>query len=51
MLSFALERGFSDQHNSEVKEEAERLHSQGITEEDKIINENGIDGRRDFRNI
>jgi ribonuclease R len=51
MLAFALERGFSDEHNVEVKEEAKEIHKKGITEEDKKINMNGIDGRRDFRDI
>lgn len=51
VLAFALERGFSDEHSAEVEAEAKKIHDIGITEEDKIINENGIDGRRDFRNI
>ena len=51
MLAFALERGFSDEHSNEVNEEAEAIHRRGIRDEDKIINDNGIDGRRDFRNI
>ncbi len=51
MLAFALERGFSDKPREDVLEEAEALYKRGITEEDKILNENGIDGRRDFRNI
>ena len=51
VLAFALERGFSDEHSDEVKKEAEEIHKRGIIDEDKIINENGIDGRRDFRNI
>jgi ribonuclease R len=51
VLAFALERGFSDQHAIEVEEEAEIIHKRGITDEDKIIDENGIEGRRDFRDI
>ncbi len=51
MLAFALERGFSDEHDEEVEKEAEEIHKIGITEQDKIINENGIDGRRDFRDV
>lgn len=51
MLAFALERGFSDKPREDVLKEAEALYKRGITEEDKILNENGIDGRRDFRNI
>ncbi|MBP9765902.1 MAG: ribonuclease R [Candidatus Pacebacteria bacterium] len=51
MLAFALERGFSDGHSSEVEAEADEIHKRGIIDEDKIINENGIDGRRDFRDI
>lgn len=51
MLAFALERGFYSDHKEEVKAEAEAIHARGITEEDKKINENGIDGRRDFRKI
>lgn len=51
MLAFALERGFSDEHDDDVKKESEIIHKRGITEEDKKINENGINGRRDFRDI
>lgn len=51
VLAFALERGFSDEHSAEVEAEAEAIHKRGIIDEDKVINENGIDGRRDFRNI
>lgn len=51
MLAFALERGFSDEHGKEVQKEAEDIHKKGITDEDKKINPNGIDGRRDFRNV
>lgn len=51
MLAFALERGFSDEPREEVKEEAESIYKRGITEEDKVIDENGINGRRDFRAI
>ena len=51
VLAFALERGFSDQYNSEVRVAAEQIHKNGIQAEDKLINENGIDGRRDFREI
>ena len=51
VLAFALERGFSDEHSAEVEAEADEIHKRGIIDEDKIIDENGIDGRRDFRNI
>ncbi len=51
MLAYALERGFFNKHKEEVEKEALEIHKRGITEEDKIINENGIDGRRDFRKI
>lgn len=51
VLAFALERGFSDEHSVDVEAEAEEIHKRGIIDEDKVINENGIDGRRDFRNI
>ncbi|MEI6352571.1 MAG: ribonuclease R [Candidatus Nomurabacteria bacterium] len=51
MLAFALERGFSDEHSEEVQKEAEEIHKTGITEKDKEINEDGINGRRDFRDI
>ncbi|MDD3940763.1 MAG: ribonuclease R [Candidatus Pacebacteria bacterium] len=51
MLSFALERGFASEPSPEVKREAEALHEKGITEEDKHINSDGINGRRDFREI
>ena len=51
VLAFALERGFSDEHSDVVEAEAEEIHKRGIIDEDKVINDNGIDGRRDFRNI
>ncbi|MDQ1281750.1 MAG: ribonuclease [Patescibacteria group bacterium] len=51
VLAFALERGFSDEHSADVEAEAEVIHKRGIIDEDKVIDENGIDGRRDFRNI
>ena len=44
MLAYALERGFSDKHDSKVTDEAEAIKKRGITEEDK-------QNRRDFRNI
>jgi ribonuclease R len=44
MLAYALERGFSDEHNEEVVEEANAIKKRGITEEDKK-------NRRDFRQI
>ncbi|MEN9880981.1 MAG: ribonuclease [Candidatus Parcubacteria bacterium] len=42
MLAYALERGFSDEHNHQVVEEANAIKKRGITEADK-------EGRRDFR--
>lgn len=51
MLAFALERGFASEPSPEVEREAEVLHQKGITEEDKRINSDGINGRRDFREI
>ncbi|MEA4910675.1 Ribonuclease R [bioreactor metagenome] len=51
MLAFALERGFASEPSEEVEVEAKALHEKGITEEDKFVNENGVDGRRDFREI
>lgn len=42
MLAYALERGFSDEHQVEVQEEADEIKARGIKEEDKA-------GRRDFR--
>lgn len=51
MLAFALERGFFNNHKEEVEKEAIEIHKRGITEEDKKINEDGINGRRDFREI
>lgn len=42
MLAYALERGFSDEHNEAVNKEANDISERGITEEDKA-------GRRDFR--
>ncbi len=44
MLAYALERGFSDEHNKEVNAEADAIKSKGITEADKS-------NRRDFRAI
>ena len=44
MLAYALERGFSAEHNKEVTKEAEDIKKRGITEEDKK-------DRRDFRGI
>lgn len=44
MLAYALERGFSDEHNAEVNKEADDIKKRGITEEDKK-------DRRDFRGI
>lgn len=44
MLAYALERGFSDEHDTEVNNEAESIKKKGITEEDKK-------NRRDFRQI
>jgi ribonuclease R len=44
MLAYALERGFSDEHNKEVHAEADAISVRGITEEDK-------QNRRDFRQI
>ncbi len=42
MLAYALERGFSDEHDAKVNEEADAISARGITEEDKA-------NRRDFR--
>ncbi len=44
MLAYAYERGFSDEHNDAVVEEAQQIKLRGISEEEKA-------GRRDFRNI
>jgi ribonuclease R len=44
MLAYALERGFSDEHNKEVNDEANAIKLRGITEEDK-------QNRRDFRAV
>lgn len=44
MLAYALERGFSDEHNHAVVDEANAIKSRGITEEDKAV-------RRDFRQV
>ena len=44
MLAYALERGFSDEHNKEVNDEANDIKKKGITESDKA-------GRRDFRDV
>jgi len=51
VLAYALERGFNDKHDSDVQTAAEQIQKEGIKPEDKLINENGIDGRRDFRQI
>lgn len=51
MLAFALERGFASEPSEEVEAEAKALHERGITKEDKIINPDGINGRRDFRDV
>ena len=51
MLSFAFEKGFSDKHNDKVIKEAEEIHKKGITDEDRQINQDGINGRKDFREI
>ncbi|MEN9337724.1 MAG: ribonuclease [Candidatus Parcubacteria bacterium] len=42
MLAYALERGFSDEHNDAVNKEANDIKQRSITEEDKA-------NRRDFR--
>lgn len=42
MLAYALERGFSDEHNHKVVEEAEAIKKKGIQENDIV-------GRRDMR--
>ena len=42
MLAYALERGFSAEHNDAVNKEANEIKARGITEEDKA-------NRRDFR--
>ncbi len=44
MLAYALERGFSDEHSTQVNEEADSIKARGIKEEDK-------EGRRDFRGV
>jgi ribonuclease R len=44
MLAYALERGFSDEHGKAVNDEAHKIKSNGITEDDKK-------GRRDFRSV
>ena len=44
MLAYALERGFSDKHKTEVVEEANVIKARGIKEEDKM-------NRRDFRGV
>jgi ribonuclease R len=44
MLAYALERGFSDEHEDAVNAEANAISEKGITEEDKK-------DRRDFRGI
>lgn len=50
MLAFALERGFANDHNQAVMEEAEAIGKKGITKEDEKLGD-GIEGRRDFREI
>lgn len=50
MLALALERGFSDKHSSEVMAEAEAIQKRGIIKEDEKLGD-GVNGRRDFRNI
>jgi ribonuclease R len=42
ILAYALERGFSDEHEDAVNKEADAISARGITEEDKA-------DRRDFR--
>jgi ribonuclease R len=42
ILAYALERGFSDEHEEAVNKEADAISTRGITEEDKA-------DRRDFR--
>jgi ribonuclease R len=44
MLAYAYERGFSDEHNDAVNEEAQQIKLRGISEEEKA-------GRRDFRGV
>lgn len=44
MLAYAFERGFSDEHNEAVLEEAYSIKTKGISEEEK-------NGRRDFRGV
>jgi ribonuclease R len=44
MLAYALERGFSDEHQVEVQQEADEIKARGIKQSDK-------DGRRDFREV
>jgi ribonuclease R len=44
MLAYALERGFSDEHQVEVQQEADEIKARGIKESDK-------EGRRDFRDV
>ncbi|MEZ0208821.1 MAG: ribonuclease R [Candidatus Paceibacterota bacterium] len=44
MLAYALERGFSDEHDTKVNEEADAISARGIKEEDKA-------NRRDFRDV
>ena len=44
MLAYAIEKGFSDEHNEAVEKEAREISAHGITEEEK-------NSRRDFRNV
>lgn len=44
MLAYALERGFSDEHDEAVNKEADEIAARGIQEEDKA-------NRRDFRGV
>lgn len=44
MRAYALERGFSDEHNHAVVSEANAIKERGIRDEDK-------EGRRDFRQV
>jgi ribonuclease R len=44
MLAYALERGFSDEHDAKVNDEANEIKARGISEDDK-------QGRRDFRDV
>ena len=44
MLAYAIEKGFSDEHNESVQKEAREISVHGITEEEKS-------SRRDFRDV